>query len=159
MGKLGKQIIEVDARQIVKVLRSAYADEWLAHYNYLHAAQVATGLNAPQVAQMLRARSGDELTHATRIAERIQQLGGALPEDWAQIPKLASCAKFKLPKNRSDMKGFLKSVLEAERCAIRVYQNLLKLTLHKDTVTHELVEELLADEVQDEEETENLIGS
>lgn len=38
------------------------------------------------------------------------------------------------------------------------YRGLLKKTLHKDTVTQELAETLLADEVKDEEETENLIG-
>ena len=158
MGRLGREIVEIDVKPILKALRSAYADEWLAHFNYLHAAQVATGLNAPQVAGMLTQRAGDELTHATRLDERIFELGGELPADWSEIPQLTNGKKFVLPKNSSDMKGILKAVLAAERCAIGVYQNLSKMTQHKDTVTHELAEELLADEVKDEEHTENLIG-
>ncbi|PIQ83457.1 MAG: bacterioferritin [Candidatus Omnitrophica bacterium CG11_big_fil_rev_8_21_14_0_20_63_9] len=159
MGQLGREIIkDVDVKAVIKELKAAYADEWLAHYNYLHAAQVATGLNAPPVASMLTTRAADELMHAMRLSERIQELGGALPEDWAEIPKLSNTPKFVLPKNTSDMKGLLKAVLKAERSAITTYQKLSNMTRHRDTVTHELAEELLADEVKDEEHTENLIG-
>ncbi len=159
MGRLGREIIKgLDVNTIIKKLRAAYADEWLAHYNYLHVAQIATGLNAPQVSGMLTARAAEELTHATRLGERILELGGRLPEEWAAIPKLANTSAFSLPKNTSDLKGILKVVLKAERSAITTYQQLSQLTQHKDTVTHELAEELLADEVKDEEDTENLIG-
>lgn len=158
MGRRGREIVDADVKSIIKALRSAYADEWLAHYHYLHAAQVATGLNAPQVSGMLTARAAEELTHATRLGERILELGGELPRDWAEIPTLTNGKPFAMPKHGSDLKGILKAVLNAERCAIGVYQNLLKATLHKDTVTHELAEELLADEVKDEEQTENLLG-
>lgn len=159
MGRLGRQIVkEVDVRQVIKQLQAAYADEWLAHYNYLHAAQVATGLNAPQVSSMLSARATEELGHATQLGERILELGGQLPSSWSDIPKLANTPTFRMPKSSSDLKGMLKAVLVAERSAIATYQRLSHLTRHKDTVTHELAEELLADEVKDEEHTENLIG-
>ena len=158
MGKKGREILEIDVKPIIKALRSAYADEWLAHYNYLHAAQVAIGLNAPQVSGMLAARAAEELTHSQRLGERILELGGELPADWSEIPKIANDSTFKLPKDPSDLKGILKAVLKAERSAIETYQRLHKQTIHKDTVTHELAEELLADEVKDEEQTENLLG-
>lgn len=160
MGQLGRGIIkDVDVNLVIKALRAAYADEWLAHYNYLHVAQIATGLNAPQVSGMLTTRAADELTHATRLAERILELGGRLPESWSEIPQLANMPDFHLPKSTSDLKGILKTVLKAERSAITTYQKLSNMTRHRDTVTHELAEELLADEVKDEEHTENLIGS
>lgn len=159
MGKRGREILEIDSKVVVKALLAAYADEWLAHYNYLHIAQVAEGLNAPPVASMLSARAGEELTHATRLGERILELGGTLPADWAEIPRLANIKRFPLPKSPSDLTGMLKAVLAAERSAINTYQTLARMTQHKDTVTHELAEELLADEVKDEEHTENLLGS
>jgi bacterioferritin len=158
MGRRGREIVDLDVKTVINALRAAYADEWLAHYAYRYAAQVAVGLNAPQVAGMLKERSAEELTHATRIGERILELGGHLPAKWEEIPQLANCKPFAMPRNPADLKGILKAVLEAERCAIGVYQNLLTTTLHKDTVTHELAEELLTDEVRDEEETENLLG-
>lgn len=159
MGKRGREIIEVDPKIVIKALLAAYADEWLAHYNYLHIAQIVIGLNAPQVSGMLSARAGEELTHATRLGERILELGGKLPADWAEIPRLANIKRFPLPKDPSDLEGILRAVLQAERSAINTYQALAKITLHKDAVTHELAEELLADEVKDEEHTENLLGS
>ena len=159
MGQLGREIIKgLDVKLIVKELRSAYADEWLAHYHYLHIAQIATGLNAPQVSTILTQRAAEELAHATRLGERILELGGQLPQDWAEIPTLANTPRFSLPKSTSDLKGMLEVVLKAERSAIATYQKLSQWTQHKDTVTHELAEDLLADEVKDEEQTENLIG-
>ena len=158
MGRLGREIIETDVKAVVKALRAAYADEWLAHYYFLHAAQVATGLNAPPVIALLKTKATDELGHAQLVGERILELGGELPSDWAEIPQLANGKKFTMPKNNSDVKGILKAALAVERCAIGVYQNLLKSTLHKDSVTQELAETLLSDEVKDEEEIENLIG-
>ena len=107
---------------------------------------------------MLTPRAAEELTHATRLGERILELGGELPASWSEIPKLANAGTFDMPRDPADLKGILKSVLKAERSAINTYQKLLKMTLHKDTVTHELAEELLADEVKDEEHTENLLG-
>lgn len=159
MGKRGREILDIDAKIVVKALLAAYADEWLAHYHYLHIAQVAEGLNAPPVASMLTARAAEELTHATRLGERILELGGALPADWAEIPRLANIKRFSLPKSPLDLKGMLKAVLQAERSAINTYQELSRLTRHKDTVTYELAEDLLIDEVKDEEHTENLLGS
>jgi len=158
MGQQGRAIITVDVQTVVKALRAAYADEWLAHYNYLHVAQVVTGLNAPQIAGMLTTRAGDELAHAQLLADRILELGGTLPADWTEIPALTQGPAFTLPKKSSDLAGILKVVLAAERHAIKTYKALSDLTLHKDAVTHELAETLLADEVKDEEETENLLG-
>lgn len=158
MGKKGREIVSMDVERVIKALKAAYADEWLAHHAYLYAAYVATGLSAPQVSQVLKTRSANELNHALRIGERILELGGQLPSDWAEIPRLAHCRQYDWPKDRSDLKGMLQVVLKAERCAIETYKALCETTLHKDTVTHELAEDLLADEVRDEEETENLIG-
>ena len=158
MGRRGREIVDVDVKAVLKRLASAYADEWLAHYYYLHAGQIAIGLNAPQVSSMLKTRAQSELEHAMEIGARILELGGELPSDWSEIPKLAQCKTFKLPGDASDLKGILRTVLSAERCAIDSYKALLDETLHKDTVTHELAEELLTDEVKDEEETENLLG-
>ncbi|MBI2884764.1 MAG: hypothetical protein HYY15_01155 [Candidatus Omnitrophica bacterium] len=158
MGRRGREILDTPVEPIIQALRAAYADEWLAHYYYLHAAQTASGINAPQVASMLTARAGDELTHATRLGERILELGGTLPADWLEIPRLSNSKRIEFPRKTSDVIGILKAVLKAERSAINTYQELSRMTRHKDTVTHELSEELLADEVKDEEHTENLIG-
>ncbi|MBI4336958.1 MAG: ferritin [Chloroflexi bacterium] len=160
MGKKGREIVQskLDVNGLIEDLQHAYADEWLAHYYYLLATNLAAGLNADAVANRLRSQANDELGHAHRIAQRIIQLGGDLPRDFAQLPRLANCKTFVMPENPADLKGIINAVLAAERCAIDVYLALAEKTRHADPVTHELAESLLADEVDDEEEFENLLA-
>ena len=79
----------------------------------------------------------------------------------AKIEDLAEASRMRkvnFPRETSDLKGFIKVFLEAERIAIDSYSELLKKTHQKDIVTHELIEHILEDEVADEEEFENLLG-
>lgn len=158
MGKKGREIVDLDVSGLIEDLTRAYADEWLAHYNYMLAAKLAAGINSPVVHDMLKKRSLDELEHANRIAERIIELGGEPLRTLEQIPAKANCPAFAMPKDPRNLEGILRAVLEAERCAIETYKALYEKTRLKDPVTHELAEDLLADEVADEEETENLLG-
>lgn len=32
MGRKGREILEIDAKEVIDDLNSAYADEWLAHF-------------------------------------------------------------------------------------------------------------------------------
>ncbi|MGQ9625495.1 MAG: ferritin-like domain-containing protein [Anaerolineae bacterium] len=56
------------------------------------------------------------------------------------------------------MKAITKTVIEAERGAIEVYNNLAKKTLGKDLLTYELVLHILGEEVQHEDDFENLLS-
>lgn len=158
MGKKGTEIVKANVHEIVDDLCRAYADEWMAHYYYLLAANLASGINAPAVASVLEKRSSEELGHANKIARRIMQLGSEPPRSFSQLQAKANCRSFAMPEDPRDLEGILRAVLESERCAIGVYEAMVEKTRHVDPVTHELVEELLADEVADEEETENLLG-
>ncbi len=76
MGKRGTEIVNLDVQGLIEDLQRAYADEWLAHYNYLLAANLAAGLSSPIISDNLSKRSQDELGHANKLAQRIIQLGG-----------------------------------------------------------------------------------
>ena len=158
MGKKGREILKLDIEELIETLNRVYADEWLSVYNYLLAAHLAAGINAPAVASVLKKNSEQELTHANKIAERIIQLGGEPVRSISKLETTANCPDFKMPQDPTDLEGILRAVLEAERCAIQVYQDLVDNTRVRDPVTHEMAEELLADEVADEEEIENLLG-
>ncbi len=43
MGTKGKAIVGVNVEELVTVLNKAYADEWLAYYQYWVGAKVASG--------------------------------------------------------------------------------------------------------------------
>lgn len=158
MGKKGREIVKLSIPQLLNTLNSLYADEWLFHYYYSLAANVATGLYSPAIIEMCKKASAGELGHANKLAERIVQLGGEPLRDVKQLVAKSKAPPFKMPKSTSDMAGLIRAILELERHAIASYQDLLDETRMKDAVTHEMAEELLEEEVAEEEEWENLLG-
>ena len=96
----------------------------------------------------------DELRHANLVADRIIQLGGTPiihPQDWF---KYANC-KYDAPQN-PDVLKILEDAIRGERCAIGVYSSLSDLTKDKDIVTYNMVNTILADEVEHEEDLQAL---
>jgi bacterioferritin len=156
MGKKGKEILEIDVNEVLKDLNSAYADEWLAHYQYFLYAQVIEGINAEILKEKLEEQSKDEMDHAKQLINRILELGGKPTTD---IMKASTCGFSEPPEDYSDLAKVIELVLEGERCAIEKYNALAKKYHMKDLVTHEIFEDLLTDEVGDEEDWENFLPS
>jgi len=160
MGKKGREIVEVDLKSLLELLQKAYADEWIAYYAYKWAADVANGLNSPLVAQLADKTADEEEEHADELAERILELGGDLPYGIEKLYDLANCKTVNYPKDMSDLKGILEALVEAEGCAIDVYNNIVKFLgpcYNKDIKTFHLIEHILAEEVKHEEAFENLL--
>jgi bacterioferritin len=156
MGQKGKEILEIDVNEVLKDLNSAYADEWLAHYQYFLYAQVIEGINAEILKEKLEEQSKDEMDHAEQLINRILELGGKPTTD---IMKASTCGFSEPPEDYSDLAKVIELVLEGERCAIEKYNALAKKYHMKDLVTHEIFEDLLTDEVGDEEDWENFLPS
>ena len=70
------EIIEISVNEVIKDLNSAYADEWLAHYQYFLYAQVLQGIEAERLKEKLEEQSQDEMNHAKILINRILELGG-----------------------------------------------------------------------------------
>lgn len=158
MGKKGQEVVRLDRQALIEDLTKAYADEWLAHYYYMLAANLAGGIQGRVLAEVLEKRAMDELGHANRIARRILELGGEPPREWSRVASVSTAPPFRLPQNLNDTAGIIRAVLEQERHAIATYQALVEKSRLTDTATHELAEDLLVDEVKDEEEDETLLG-
>lgn len=157
MGQKGREIAKLDHKWLLNELNKAYAFEWVVHYYASLAANLVSGLRTPVYQKIFEEASEGELGHANRIAKRIAELGGEPPQAMAEIEKLAGFGKIAFPKNRSDIKGFIEILIRMERHAIELYNDLSIRTHGKDIVTHELAEDLLAEEVAEEEEYENLL--
>ncbi len=154
MGKRGKEIVKLDVEELVKHLNKAYADEWLAYYQYWIGAKIAVGPMRGAVVAELMEHALDELRHADMLTERIIQLGGTpilKPEDWYDR---TNCG-YNVPSDPS-VKELLVQNIEGERCAIDVYDKLLEMTKDKDPVTYNMVLEILEDEVEHEEDLQAL---
>ena len=150
MGTKGREIVGMDADDLIEMLNKALADEWLAYYQYWVGAKVAKGPMRGTVAAELLQHATEELGHAELVSDRIIQLGGTpllKPEDWY---KMTNCG-YEAPEDPY-VEVLLEQNIKGEQCAIEVYQRLVGLTRDADPVTYEIVLSILADEVEHEED-------
>lgn len=156
MGTKAQEIVGMKVEELVEQLNRAYADEWLAFYQYWVAAQIASGRGSQPVVEELERIADEELEHAEELAQRIVQLGGKpLPHPKLWLEK-ANCGYSEPPAPR-DLEKLIHTSIEAERCAASVYQKLAALTHGKDHVTYQLICHILAEELNHEDAFENLL--
>ncbi len=155
MGTKGRAIVKMDVARVVELLNKAFADEWLAYYQYWLGAKVVSGPMKDAVIAELMQHAADELRHADMVANRIIQLGGTpvtSPKAWYDH---TNCG-YDEPRD-----PFVKRILEqniaGEQCAISVYNSLIEEVGLKDPVTYNMALQILQDEVEHEEDLQNLL--
>ena len=156
MGTKGRAIVGVDVKTLLGLLNKAYADEWLAYYQYWVGAKVAIGRMRGIVAEELEQHATEELKHAGMLTERIITLGGSpllTPDD---IKKETNCG-YDAPAD-PDTKKLLAQNIKGEQCAIETYRKLLDFVKDKDPITYHMVLEILEDEVEHEEDLEAILA-
>jgi len=160
LGKKAREIVKGDIEELIRLLNKAYADEWIAYFYYLHAAKMAKGLNAPTVAEALEKAAKDELEHMNELAERIIHLGGEPIRDFDKLVSEANCPRVELPTDWGDLKAILRAVIDAERCAIDVYNKMLEWlqNIGKDPVTWQVVRHIMQEEIEHEDLFETILG-
>ena len=155
MARKGNSIIKgLEINEIISMLNKAYADEWLAYYQYFIEAKVIKGIMKDAAIAELTQHATDELRHANMVADRILQLGGTPllhPQEWFTH---TNCG-YEEPKD-FDVVSILEDSIKGEQCAISVYSQLADMTRDKDIVTYDIVSEILADEVEHEEDLQAL---
>jgi len=154
MGSFGRSIVKGNVEEIVTLLNRAYADEWLAHYQYWVGSKVVKGIMKEAVIAELVQHAADELRHATMVADRIIQLGGTPllhPKDWLAN----TICGYDAPENPQVLEVLAQNI-KGEQCAISVYERLADLTKDKDIVTFNIANQIMADEVLHEEELQAL---
>ena len=154
MGTKGIEIVGMDVQQLISLLNKAFADEWLAYYQYWLGAKVVKGPMKEAVIAELMQHATDELRHAGMVAGRIIQLGGTPvtePKKWYEV---TSCG-YDAPDDPF-VEAILDQNIKGERCAIGFYKRLLDATQGKDPVTCNMVLQILQDEVAHEEDLQAL---
>ena len=155
MGSKGRAIVGLDVDKLLIILNKAYADEWLAYYQYWLGAKVIKGPMKDAVAAELTVHATEELAHATLVAERIIQLGGTPlvdPQEWFSW---GNCG-YEAPADPF-VRKLLEQNIKGEQCAIGVYDDLMKLTAGKDPVTYNIALQILEQEVEHEEDLQALL--
>ena len=155
MARVGNSILKgIEAQEVIRLLNKAYADEWLAYYQYYIEAKVIKGIMKDAAIAELNQHAADELRHADMVAQRILQLGGTPllhPQDWLTH---TNCG-YDAPKD-FDVIAILEDAIKGEQCAIKTYAAIADLTKDKDIVTYDIVSSILADEVEHEEDLQAL---
>ncbi len=150
MGETAQKIIKIDREELLKELNIAFAEEWLAYYQYWIGAQVAVGPMRKEIIAEFEEHAKEELKHANWLSERIIELGGTPlldPDDWK---KHAGC-RYEAPVEPYVM-NLIKQNVTAERCAIARYQKICDMTFGKDYVTYKMAAKILKEEVEHEQE-------
>jgi bacterioferritin len=154
MGTKGRQIVGMDVDELLGMLNQAFADEWLAYYQYWLGAKIVKGPMKDAVAAELLLHAGEELAHADMLALRIIQLGGTppiSPEEWL---KITHCG-YEAPTDPF-VKKILAQNIAGEQCAIDVYQRLMQTVKDADPVTYNIILTILQQEVEHEEDLQAL---
>ena len=154
MGTKGKEIIGMDVDELIAQLNKAFADEWLAYYQYWIGAKVVKGPMKDSLITELLEHATDELRHADLVANRIIQMGGSpilRPEEWYNH---TNCGYD--PPEDEYVTAIIQQNIKGEQCAIEVYKKIMDLTKDKDMVTYNLALQILEDEVEHEEDLQSL---
>jgi len=154
MDTKGVEIVDMDVGKLIALLNKAFADEWLAYYQYWVGAKVAKGPMRGAVVAELMEHAQDELKHADMLTERMIQLGGEPLLDPAEWKKASNCG-YDAPKDPA-VKALLEQNIKGEQCAIEVYHKLLAFVKDKDIVTYNTISEILKEEVEHEEDLQAL---
>jgi bacterioferritin len=155
MGDKGKEIVKMNVGELIDQLNRAYADEWLAYYQYWVSAKTARGWRREAVAREFEEHAGDELKHAGMLADRIIQLGGSPITNMLELNDKANC-KYVNPSD-PDTIALLNQGVDGERCAIEVYNKMLEELKDKDWLTFHILVEILEDEVDHEEDFQSTL--
>ncbi len=155
MGTKGREIVGVNVDKLVKMMNKAYADEWLAYYQYWVGAKVATGRMRGIVAEELAEHAEEELKHAEMLAERILQLGGTPLITPEALLKETNCG-YDAPTDPST-KALLAQNIKGEQCAIETYKKLFDFVQGKDPITEKIILEILEDEVEHEDDLQMML--
>lgn len=154
MGTKGREIVGMDVNELLKILNRAFADEWLAYYQYWMGAKLVKGPMKDAVASELLIHATEELAHADSLALRIIQLGGTPLLEPAEWYKETHCG-YDAPID-PHVNEILKQNIKGEQCAISTYQALLFTVKDKDPVTYNIVLTILQQEVEHEEDLQAL---
>lgn len=154
MGTKGREIVGVNTEKVLSLLNKAFADEWLAYYQYWLGAKVVKGPMKEAVIAELLQHAADELRHADMVTTRIIQLGGTpatSPKIWYDF---TNCG-YDAPEDPYVLK-LLEQNIKGEQCAIGVYNAMLAETRELDPVTYNMAVQILQDEVEHEEDLQAL---
>jgi bacterioferritin len=140
--------------EIIKELKRSYDMEIETVMNYLANSIHLDGFHAMEIRELLKQDVGEELGHATQLAERIKVLNGRVP---GSLEIELSQKGLQPPKEPTDILSVVKGVIEAENGAIKQYRKIIELCEGSDYVTQDMAIQLMGDEEKHRREFEGFL--
>ncbi|MBV8887450.1 MAG: DNA protection protein DPS [Chroococcidiopsidaceae cyanobacterium CP_BM_RX_35] len=153
MAKVALQMVEqagINVKELIAKLVRAASAEFTTYYYYTILRVNAIGFEGEGLKEIIEDARIEDRNHFEALIPRIYELGGEIPRDIRDFANNAACADAYLPENPRDIKQLLHVLVEAERCAIRVYTEICNMTFGKDHRTYELSLAILNEEVEHE---------
>ena len=135
---------KADAQKIVQALNSLRSTEIMSYLQYMQHQYMAVSLLSPGMKAEFEAHATQELDHANRLAERIQQLGGVPVYDPKEISTKAAGVGV-VPEQGATLTEMVVEDLLLERQQIEVYSALIREIGDQDLVTRHVLLGILAD--------------
>jgi len=152
---IGKEGIDLDV--LLDKLRKAAAAEMLTYYYYTLLRYNLAGPEAEGMKEITEDARLEDRCHFEILVQRIYELNGEMYSTLGELEEDSACGSPYLPEDKS-AESILKVLLDAERCAERVYHDLCKFTFGKDPITYDLSLAILHEEVEHEAWFEELLG-
>jgi bacterioferritin len=144
---------KLDRKQAIAILNEALATEIVCVLRYSFHYFMATGIHSQAVKAEFKEHAAEEQEHASRIAERIKQLGGK-PEMNPAILADRSHSEYQEGTSLADM---IKEDLIAERIAIDTYADIIRWVGDDDPTTRKLMVDILKVEEEHADDMANLL--
>ncbi|MEE8132494.1 MAG: ferritin-like domain-containing protein [Nitrososphaerales archaeon] len=157
MGKKGKEIVGPKREEIVNMLKSVYADEMLAFHFYWYTSIYMEGLGFTTLTTLFKNNAMGELKHAEMLADRLNQLGTfafANPAEWLKNSNVGDVQ----PEQFLTFKKSVQKAMEIAGIVTENYNKILMKVNGVDFVTYELVSDILAEEVKEEQDLEDILS-
>jgi len=161
MARVAREMVEkagINVDQLLDLLVANAAAELTTFYYYTILRCNLIGLEGEGVKEIAEVARIEDRNHFEALVPRIYELGGKLPDDMKIFHDVSACPPARLPKDPTDTKAILKVLVEAERCAVRGYTNICKMTAGKDHRTYDLSLAILNEEVEHESWFSEFLG-
>jgi bacterioferritin len=129
---------KADTKRVIQALNSLRSTEIMSYLQYMQHQYMAVSLLSPGLKAEFEAHATQELDHANRLAERIQQLGGVPVYDPKDISAKAASVGV-VPEQGASLAEMVVEDLMLERQQIEVYSALIREVGDQDPVTRHVL--------------------
>jgi bacterioferritin len=135
---------KADMNHIIQALNSLRSTEIMSYLQYMQHQYMAVSMLSPGMKTEFEAHATQELDHANRLADRVQQLGGVPIYDPKEISSKAANVGV-TPEQGATLAEMVTEDLMLERQQIEVYTKLIREIGDQDLVTRQVLLSILVE--------------